>query len=216
MATLVPAQAAHAALKADYSRVLELALLLGLVLHLALIFLTPPHAIAPYRLPRADAFVGVEVTEPEPEIRVTEPPEEVAHPAVPVAWNPAAVPELAEKPALPEIDVGLEPGPAPLSGVGTGGPGTWVNERNPVVLKRVLPGYPPLAREAGAEGTVQVRVRVDAQGRVVDTRVEASDAVEALERAALEAAAGFLFQPARQQGMPVPFQTLLTFEFRLH
>jgi len=216
MATLVPAHAAHAALKADYPRVLELALLTGLVLHLALIFLAPPHAIEPYRLPRADAFVGVDVAEPEPEIQVIEPPQEVAHPAVPVAWDPATVPELAEKPALPELAVGPGAGPAVLPGTGTGNPVIWVNERNPVVLKQVLPKYPSLAREAGAEGTVQVLVRVDAQGRVVDTRVQASDTIEALERAALEAAAGFLFQPARQQGLPVPFQTLLAFEFKLH
>lgn len=212
MATSIPA---HAVLKAGYPRALEVALVAGVLLHLGLLFLTPPLSVSPYRLPRSSAFVGVDVAEPPPEIRIPEPPKAVSRSLLAPAAALLSVPDLEEKPAVPEVAADPVQGPAPGNGAGVGRRGIVVNEVEPVVLKRVVPGYPPLAREAGAEGTVQVRVNVDERGRVTASTIVASDAVASLERAALEAAAGFLFKPALQQGNPVPFQTLLTFEFKL-
>jgi len=88
-------------------------------------------------------------------------------------------------------------------------------EIEPLVLKRVVPVYPSLAREAGAEGTVKVQVTIDTSGRVAAAKVVESDTIQSLRTAAVEAAYGYRFSPARQQGHPVPAHVYLTFEFTL-
>jgi len=75
------------------------------------------------------------------------------------------------------------------------------------------PAYPEIAREAGVEGTVLVRVLVDAQGTVRDRILLQS--VLGLDEAALAAAATAVFRPALQQDKPVAVWVVLPIEFRL-
>ncbi len=78
------------------------------------------------------------------------------------------------------------------------------------------PHYPPLARDAGLEGTVVVRITLDTSGRVVSAQVISSDGTDAMNKEALAAARKSRFTPARQRHVPVRSMVVIPFEFRLN
>jgi protein TonB len=88
-----------------------------------------------------------------------------------------------------------------------------VVEKEPMLIAMQPPDYPEIAREAGIEGTVLVRVLVDAQGAVRDRHVLQS--IRGLDEAALAAAATAVFRPALQQDRPVAVWVVVPIEFRL-
>lgn len=65
------------------------------------------------------------------------------------------------------------------------------------------PTYPLAAFRAGAGGTVQLRVRVDAEGRLQDVQVESSSGRDDLDVAAMDAARQWTYAPGRLDGTPV-------------
>jgi protein TonB len=123
---------------------------------------------------------------------------------------------------------------SPLMGEGEGNAGTVVTENDldlqieedgpppdfvpfekpPAVIKRVEPVYPELARKAGIEGRVIVKVWIDKHGKVKDVVVLKST-VELLNAAAVSAAKQWEFTPAMMKLGPVDVWSTLTFNFRL-
>ena len=89
-----------------------------------------------------------------------------------------------------------------------------VVEREPILVSIREPVYPEMAREAGIEGTVLVRILVWNDGSVRDLTVLQS--VLGLDEAALASAATAVFRPAQQQDRPVATWTIVPIEFRLH
>jgi len=89
-----------------------------------------------------------------------------------------------------------------------------VVEHEPQLVSMQMPDYPEIARLARIEGTVLVRVLVDTEGFVRDTRVLQS--VLGLDEAAVDAASTAVFRPARQQDRPVAVWVVVPIEFRLH
>jgi TonB family protein len=89
---------------------------------------------------------------------------------------------------------------------------TEVDEQ-PVSMHPLSASYPDLAREAGVEGLVVVRVLVGPDGRVHDAVVVKS--VPMLDAAALEAARRATFQPALLNNRPVSCWVAVPFRFRL-
>lgn len=85
----------------------------------------------------------------------------------------------------------------------------------PVLRSSTSVPYPERARRSGAEGVVRVRVFVDEQGKVVSARVIDSSGVAELDAAASEAVRSWQFEPAKQDGLPVPGETTAVIEFRL-
>ena len=67
------------------------------------------------------------------------------------------------------------------------------------------PDYPPAAARAGATGTVILLIDIDAQGNVLNVRVEKSSRNRDLDRAAQEAPKKkkWKFNPAKDNGNPV-------------
>jgi len=65
------------------------------------------------------------------------------------------------------------------------------------------PVYPKVARDAGLEGKVWIKVLVDRDGTVVDAVVYKSCGLNILDQEALKAAKRNKFKPARQNGKPV-------------
>ncbi len=63
--------------------------------------------------------------------------------------------------------------------------------------------YPLELSDAGIGGTVRVRLWVDVNGSVDNVQVAESSGVEALDRFALDVAAGLRFAPGRRAGMTV-------------
>lgn len=76
--------------------------------------------------------------------------------------------------------------------------------------------YPDLAREAGVEGRVLVRILVGRDGRVKDAVVDPKFSVPLLDAAALAAARASVFTPATTNGHAVSVWVARPYEFRLH
>lgn len=88
-------------------------------------------------------------------------------------------------------------------------------EKAPEVVKSVTPKYPELARRAGMEGTVFVRVWVDKEGKVRKVEIQKSDA-EIFNEPAIQAAEQMVFTPAVQGGSPVSVWVAMPFKFKLN
>jgi TonB family protein len=78
----------------------------------------------------------------------------------------------------------------------------------------VAPVYPPVARKAGVEGDVVLRVNVSEQGRVTDLAV--LDGPPILARAAVQAVRQWRYHAWYMNGHPAAVVTTLVVSFRLH
>jgi TonB family protein len=134
---------------------------------------------------------------------------------------PAPASTRAGAPVSPEEKVRLVVYPQP-PGDGEGGvslnpsSGTVrfsAGELSGQATKRVMPDYPPEAKYARAQGTVQVEVTVSESGKVIEAKVVSGH--ELLRGAAVEAAKKWEFKPAEVSGAPVRMQGVLVFSFAL-
>jgi protein TonB len=82
------------------------------------------------------------------------------------------------------------------------------------IERSVAPVYPEVARQAGVEGDVVLRVYVSSSGRVTDLKV--LDGPPILARAAVEAVQQWEYQAPRMNGRPASVVTTLVVSFRLH
>jgi protein TonB len=163
------------------------------------------------------------------------PPKYKAPPAgipVPVPEDEAPVTTIASQKQLPfagtEGDTGL--GDTAISGVPwgvEGGEGIMVAEEvlpspdefvpveeQPELVMKKAPEYPTLAREAGIEGTVVLRLLVGKDGKVRDVIV-GQGVSEVLDEAAIAAAREYVFKPAIQNKNPVAVWVAIPFRFSL-
>lgn len=163
------------------------------------------------------------------------PPKFKAPPAgipVPVPKEEAPVTTIASQQQLPfagtEGDTGL--GDTAVAGVPwgvEGGEGIVIEEEvlpspdefvpveeQPVLVEMKPPDYPSLAREAGIEGTVIVRVLVGKDGKVKDA-ILGKGVNAVLDEAALAAARHYVFKPAIQNKNPVAVWVAIPFRFSL-
>ena len=84
----------------------------------------------------------------------------------------------------------------------------------PVLKKKADPLYPELAKAAGIQGRVWVKLWVDTVGMVHDVVVVKSDH-EVLNQAAMDAARKFEFEPAKLDGKPISVWVSVPFAFKL-
>lgn len=154
---------------------------------------------------------------------------------------PTAVPQVASAQTSTATDIG----PATGSGSDTGKPGTpgvpWGSPQGvgtdgppataeapeakiyqvagdvkaPVVLKRVAPAYPEMARRARLNGFVILECIIDQNGKIRDARVVRSSFL-AFEQPALDAIQKWEFSPGSLDGKPVNVQFDLTVNFRVN
>lgn len=89
----------------------------------------------------------------------------------------------------------------------------WAVEEKPQIVKQIQPEYPMVARKAGLEGTVYLKVLVSKAGQV--TKVEVVRGKEIFHQAALDAIRAFEFRPARQSDKPVDVWLMVPMQFRL-
>jgi protein TonB len=87
-------------------------------------------------------------------------------------------------------------------------------EKGPQIVKRINPVYPEIARKAGLEGTVYVKIWVDKQGKAKKAVIQKS-ASDIFDQAAIDAAMQFVFTPAMMQNGPVDVWVAIPFHFRL-
>lgn len=81
----------------------------------------------------------------------------------------------------------------------------------PTPVYRAMASYPEAA--AGIAGTVQVRVKIDAQGTVSEAKVVGEPSNPALEWAAVDAAKRWRFKPALRNGRAVASEVTIPFRF---
>jgi protein TonB len=94
-----------------------------------------------------------------------------------------------------------------------GGIPVEVEEMQKHIERSVAPVYPEVARQAGIEGDVILRVSVSSSGRVTDMKV--LDGPPILARAAAEAVQQWQYQAPRMNGRPANVVTTLVVSFRL-
>ena len=88
-------------------------------------------------------------------------------------------------------------------------------EKNPTPIKQVQPPYPEIARRAGVEGTVWVKIWVDKEGKAKKAEVLKSDA-ELFNEPAKNAAMQWVFTPAIMNNGPVAVWVSIPFKFKLN
>jgi len=199
--------------KAKYPRYISCAVICGVVIHALAFVLSPEFSFKPYRLKEQ----ALEVIQLPANIEIPPPPKEIALPQVPV--EAASGEEVAEDeniaPTTFDNIEDLPPPPPPLS-TSSGNTEVFLAfDESPILIYSEVPEYPALARAAGLEGTVAVKVLVDEQGNVIEAEVLLSEMSPVIERAALEAAMKCKFRPAKQGGIPVKAHVMIPFEFKL-
>jgi protein TonB len=144
--------------------------------------------------------------------------------------NTATKPQIrAPQLAATESAVELSPAAAPAADVAPAGLGNLVTASPapavpaaPVVKHAVIPPrqistvppvYPPLARQNRIEGDVVIDAEINEKGRVSSMKIVSGPPM--LQQAARDALQLWRYEPARQDGKPVPGQVRVTIQFRL-
>jgi TonB family protein len=83
----------------------------------------------------------------------------------------------------------------------------------PVLMRRVEPDYPALARQSRIEGEVVLEARVDKAGYVTGLRVERGNSL--LAAAAMHAVQKWRYRPSRLNGEPIEVPIRITLKFVL-
>ncbi len=166
-------------------------------------------------------------TEAAPQVQVSVP---VAKPTVGI---PVPVPDAEVNPEqtiATQKELSEVAAPSIPTGEGTGGnvqiqqdikideeePPDFVPvEKQPVPVKQVQPTYPEIARRAGVEGVVWVKILVDKEGKAKKAVVYKSDA-EIFNEPAVEAAKQWAFTPAMMNNGPVAVWAVIPFRFKLN
>lgn len=157
-----------------------------------------------------------------PDIALPPPPEAIARPATPViaptdietditiaptTFTSLSVNDLPEPPGEVALDVSAAPVFVPYT--------VEPDYTNAAEVMRALEReYPPLLRDAGIGGTVQVWFFIDENGAVQNQVVQVSSGHKALDEAALRVAPVFRFTPALNRDKAVPVWISLPITFR--
>ena len=197
--------------KAGYNRYLRNSLYATLVLHFVGIYFSPPFEFKPYVL-KEQEFIVIETAD---DFELPPPPKEIDQPVVPIAAEEGEEVDEDTEIAPTSFDriENLPPPPPPPSESSSE---FYAFDEPPVLVRYVPPSYPALARQAGIEGTVLLRVVVGTDGKVEQASVIQSDVTPAMEKAAIAAAKKFLFKPAKQRTVPVRASMAVPIRFKLH
>lgn len=199
---------ANRVLRRSYAKIIRYATVGAIVFHVALLVLAP--------VPQPVRSCRATVTEDAPPVLSVVALDEER----PVAKVPADTPMPDPQPA-PDGDIAA-PEPPPAPGLPAPDPGTAARltaapfvafDELPVLIQPTRPRYPSLAREAGIEGRVVVRLLIDTKGAVIEASVLHSEVTPAMEAAAIEAALRCRFRPARQRSAPVRAYVTVPFVF---
>ncbi|HKR82517.1 MAG TPA: TonB family protein, partial [Terriglobales bacterium] len=81
-----------------------------------------------------------------------------------------------------------------------------------LLLKKVQPAYPPIAKQFGRDGTVQLLATINKNGEIKKVQVLGGDAL--LAKAAVDAVRQWEYRPYLLNGQPVEIETQITIVFR--
>jgi len=86
----------------------------------------------------------------------------------------------------------------------------------PLYVKNPAPRYPRRARKKGLQGTVMLKVLVNAGGRVEDLKLLHSSGHAILDKAAMAAVKKWLFAPGAVNGTPARMWVKVPIRFKLN
>ena len=208
-------------------RGLKVASLWALVAHFVLFFVViPSRAAEP--IPVENAIAAVVLKRWEPPAPPSRPKKTTKRPV-----NPVPVPDPTPRDPEPifdqemsemdlgdpdaEFSVGLPnapPGPPSARGraVGMGSGGL----SSPVIIRKIVPEYPPEATRRGIQGTVYIEAVITEDGRVVEPRLIHGLPDDELNARAMEAILDWTFKPGLKDGEPVAVVATFTMDFTIH
>jgi len=187
--------------------------------HVAILMMLMMPASVPSKVeveeePRFDWIVPKEIpiTPPPPTIEVKTKIEPTPQPVHQTAAPPEQLVESADQADPGALDVPLTPvGPEPIGPVDTGSRMVEVG-----VQFGPAPAYPRAAIQRRFEGTVLLRIHVDATGHPIEVSIEQSSGFRILDEAALkQVQARWLFVPAQKDGQATDSWGLLPVTFAL-
>lgn len=156
--------------------------------------------------PRVDVVVNIEDIPITRQGRSVPPPPE---PAVPIPTEEESVPEDVTIEST-ELDFDYAP-PSLPGGMATGGLSI-----TPRPINSSFPKYPDEIKKKGIEGTIQLDLRIDKHGNVVDVRVvRNTSSSKQLAKYAMEAAYDLKFTPAKIDSKAVSIWVSWTYKFEL-
>ena len=83
----------------------------------------------------------------------------------------------------------------------------------PKLIRKVEPIYPDSAKKAKVEGVVKLEATIDEEGKV--TKVNVTQSVPELDKAAVEAVEQWIYEPYVVDGKPKSVQFTVTIRFHL-
>lgn len=182
-------------LRGQYKEVFEKALILSLALHLFVFLTYTKVEVKPYETIAKQVVVEVQNIPETQQLKKLPPP---PRPAVPIESESEDLPEDATIEITDlRVDVAPPPPPPPMADEFV------AYDTPPKLIKLVKPKYPDIARKAGIEGMVILKILVDTDGHVMDAIVLKSLGNVGCDEAAIEAARQCLFEPALQRDKPV-------------
>lgn len=178
-------------------------------LRLATVQLQPPPAV-PVAASEPVAVAKAEPAKPKVLVEKPQVAKKLERPAEPARQVPAPTSLASTRPAE------SVPKPAAQAAPARAAAPVEVVSREPAFLDPPRqPSYPAQARRRNQQGTVLVEVRLDERGAQRELKVVRSSGVESLDRAALEAVAGWRFRPETLDGQAVPSRVQIPIRFAL-
>ena len=194
------------------------ALTVATLLHAGLFLVSPTFGTDDYSFSNEE----IESIELPDEIEIPPPPEAIQRPATPVIAEATIEEDITIAPTTFEENPieNLPPPPSDDAGDLSAAPTftpmtvrpTLRNQRD--VAQALMKHYPPLLRDAGIGGTVNVWFFIDENGRVQRNLINESSGYDAFDQAALQVAQLMEFSPAynREKKVPVWVALDITFE----
>lgn len=148
----------------------------------------------------------------------TKPPEQLRKVFTTRSKSKPAKPLMAM--STPQFSADLHPslgGGIALPSGDFGGIGFSLDEVDeiPQAIRSVPPEYPYMAKRSRIEGKVVVRMLVTTKGTTANLSIHSATPADVFDKAALNAAKRWRFQPGKYKGQPVDTWVLLPFVFEL-
>jgi protein TonB len=168
--------------------------------------------------PLSVSLIELQADEPRPEVKPV-PPRPQTHAPVLSAARPDAPPLPAPvieppRPVAEPVSVAAAAAATPAA-VATPAPPLVEPRLDADYLNNPKPPYPSLSRRLGEQGSVHLRVFVNADGSVARLELKRSSGFARLDQSALHAVQSWRFVPARQGSQPVAAWVVVPIQFTL-
>ena len=213
-------ETANEQLKRRFSSVFWASMIAATVFHFCTFAFWPELTAADFSF-ESDELEAIELP---PEIEIPPPPQQIARPATPVMASADIDEDITIAPTTFEDNPVEELPPPPeeqvvdISAAPTFTPFTVAPDiqNRAEVIRAMEREYPPLLRDAGIGGTVQVFFFIDEEGTVQQFQINESSGHQALDDAALAVAGVYRFSAAlnRDKRVPVWVSFGITFQVR--